>query len=78
MAIGDQAASESFLLVPNSGEDGKVKYGAREINRTRDYIAVVKKMIPATNAAARTRAGITYGSGAPSGGADGDIYFRFI
>lgn len=46
MAIGDDAASEGYPLVPDTGEDGKVKYGARELNRTRDLIALLKKMFP--------------------------------
>ena len=36
MAIGDDALAAGYALVPSSGEEGKVKYGAREINRTRD------------------------------------------
>ena len=78
MAIGDEAVTAGYLLVPNEGVDGKVRYGAREINRTRDYIAIVNGTIPKTNAAARTRAGITYGTNNPSGGSDGDIYFKIF
>lgn len=39
MAIGDDALDAGFALVPETGEAGRVRYGAREINRTRDYIA---------------------------------------
>lgn len=78
MAIGDDAAAAGYSLVPNDGEDGKVRYGAREINLTRDYVAQLKANVPTTNAAARTRAGIRSGTGAPTGGANGDIYFRII
>ena len=78
MAVGDDAASESYALVPDTGEEGKVKWGAREINRTRDYIAQLKKLIPATPSALRTKAGITSGTTPPTAGADGDIYFQIL
>ena len=79
MAIGDAASSAGYLLVPNEGsEDAKVRYGAVEINRTRDYIAVVRGLIPATRSAYRTNSGIRSGTSAPSGGADGDVYFQVI
>lgn len=41
MAIGDAAAAAGMELVPSAGtgESGKVKFGWREFNRTRDYIA---------------------------------------
>lgn len=77
MAIGDEASAAGYLLVPNEGsEDAKVRYGAVEINRTRDYIAALKLLIPATRAAYRTKSGIRTGTAAPSGGVDGDIYFQ--
>ena len=76
MAIGDDAINAGYPIVPNQGEDGKVRYGAREINRTRDYIAHVKNQIPSSNSAARLRSGISSGQAAPSGGSDGDIYFQ--
>ena len=64
MAIGDDAASAGLPLVPESGEAGKVQYGAREINRTRDFIAK------------RSR----YGTAIPANtmGENGDIYFRVL
>lgn len=67
MAIGDDAAAAGFPLVPESGEDGKVKYGAREINRTRDLIAQRTSTVQpiskggtgaTTTAAARTALGV--------------------
>ena len=78
MAVGDDAVLGGYALVPNTGEEGKVKYGAREINRTRDYVALVKKLIPTSKSGYRTAAGVTSGVADPSGGADGDIYFKII
>ena len=79
MAIGDDATAAGYPLVPNEGgEDAKVKYGAAEINRTRDFIAQVKASVPSSKTAARTAAGISYGTAAPTGGSDGDIYFQII
>ena len=90
MAIGDEARDAGFQLVPNAGEDGRVRYGAREINRTRDYIAQIKAMIASvwsvtnggtgsSNASgARNNLGIRSGTANPSGGADGDIYFKIV
>lgn len=90
MAVGDDATSENYPLVPDTGEDGKVRFGAREINRTRDLVAQVKKLIPqtwpinrggtgaTTASAARTNLGIRSGTADPSGGSDGDIYFKIV
>lgn len=78
MAIGDDAAAAGFPLVPDSGEDGRVRWGAREINRTRDEVAQTKALVPVGKAAYRTAAGITSGTGDPSGGNDGDIYFKIL
>lgn len=80
MAIGDDATSAGFPLVPSTGEEGKVKYGWREINRTRDFVGQVKKMIPTGKGGFRTAAGISYGSSVPpnSSGNDGDIFFKVI
>lgn len=82
MAIGDDASDVGYQLVPDTGEDGKVKYGAREINRTRDYTARVLKMLderPKTKADYQQANGISYGTGAPNNnqGTNGDIYFRY-
>lgn len=78
MAIGDSATAAGYALVPDTGEEGRVRWGAREINRTRDYIALVKALIPISKPAYRTAAGITSGTAAPSGGNDGDIYFKVV
>lgn len=79
MAVGDEAVAAGFSLVPDSGEDGRVRWGGREINRTRDFIAQIKALIPVGKPAYRASAGISYGtSGNPSGGADGDIYFQIV
>lgn len=78
MAIGDAAAAEGYPLVPDSGEEGKVKWGARELNRTRDMVAILKGQIPASKAASRSSAGISSGTAEPTGGTDGDIYFKIL
>ena len=74
--VGSEAAGQGYPLVPDTGEDGKVRYGAREINRTRDFVATLKKLIPKNKSAYRTAAGITTGTANPSGGENGDIYFK--
>jgi hypothetical protein len=78
MAIGDDATAAGYPLVPESGEEGRVRWGSREFNRTRDFIAQVKNLIPSSKPAYRTAAGITSGTADPTGGADGDIYFKII
>lgn len=80
MAVGDEASQEGYPLVPSVGEEGLVRWGAREINRTRDFVAQIKKLIPTTKAGARDKAGITSGTAAPNNsvGNDGDIYFKII
>lgn len=78
MAIGDAAQAAGFPVVPDTGEEGRVRWGAREINRTRDEVAGALALIPSSKAAARTAAGISSGTAAPSGGSDGDIYFRIV
>lgn len=78
MAIGDDAAAAGYPLVPGTGTGGEVRLGAQEINRTRDEIAGVKTLIPVGKAAYRTAAGITSGTANPSGGNDGDIYFKIV
>lgn len=78
MAVGDGATAAGFPLVPDTGEEGRVRWGAREINRTRDFVAQVKALIPVGKAAYRTAAGITSGTASPSGGNDGDIYFKIV
>lgn len=78
MAVGADAKKAGYPLVPDTGEEGKVKWGAREINRTRDMIALVKALIPANKPSRRNWAGISTGTRNPSGGSDGDIYFKVI
>lgn len=76
MAVGDDAAAAGFALV-DGGAD-KVVDGDLEINRTRDYVAQTKALIPSGKAAYRTAAGISSGTADPSGGTDGDIYFKIV
>lgn len=78
MAVGDAAAAAGYPLVPDTGEEGKVKWGAREINRSRDFVALLSALIPGNKAAARTSAGISSGTAEPAGGTDGDIYFKIL
>lgn len=78
MAIGDDGEAAGYGKVPDTGEDGKVKWGAREINRTRDFLAQLKALVPGNKAAARSAAGISVGGPVPANtvGNDGDIHFR--
>lgn len=81
MAVGDDANEAGYPLVPNTGEDGRVRYGAREINRTRDFVAQVKELIPVSPAAFREAAGIYSGTADPvnaDGRPDGTIYFKTL
>lgn len=78
MAVGDDATGAGYPLVPNVGDDGLVKWGAREINRTRDFIAQLKNSLPSNKPGFRTAGGITSGYADPSGGDNGDIYFKIV
>jgi len=78
MAVGDQAQAAGYPIVPDTGEQGRVRWGGLEINRTRDFIAALLAMIPVGKAGFRSAAGISSGTADPSGGADGDIYFKII
>jgi hypothetical protein len=78
MAVGDQATAAGYPLVPDTGEEGRVRWGGREINRTRDFIAGVLAMVPVGKSGFRTASGITSGTADPSGGSDGDVYFKII
>jgi hypothetical protein len=79
MAVGDDALAAGYPLVPDEGSDeARVRWGAREINRCRDFIAQVRNLIPVGKAAYRTASGISSGTGDPSGGSDGDIYFKIL
>lgn len=79
MAIGDAAAAAGFDVVPETGGDeARVRWGAREINRTRDYLAAIKALIPSGKTGYRTASGISSGTANPTGGVDGDIYFKIV
>ena len=80
MAVGDDAANAGYPLVPGTGEEGRVRWGAREINRTRDFIALVKALIPVGKAGFRTAGGFSSGTADPNNaaGADGDVYFKTL
>lgn len=87
MAVGDDATAAGYPLVPNTGSEGLVRYGAREINRTRDLIAVVSREArpvsrggtgATTIVQARINLGFRSGTANPSGGANGDIYFKIV
>jgi hypothetical protein len=80
MAIGDDASAAGYPLVPDTGDPGRVKLGAQEINRTRDYVPQVGTRIPNSKAAYRTAGGISSGTSDPNPavGNDGDIYFKVI
>jgi hypothetical protein len=67
--IGSDASAAGYPLVPNTGEEGRVRFGAREINRTRDFIAQLKNLFGG------------YGTALPDnsdGKPDGTIYNRII
>lgn len=79
MAVGDDAQAAGYPLVPESGSDqARVYWGWFEINRTRDFIAQVLAKIPVGKASYRASAGISSGTAAPSGGNDGDVYFKIV
>jgi hypothetical protein len=81
MAVGDDATAYGMPLVPNTGEDGRVRYGAREINRTRDLIAQVRAIIPVGMFGYQAAAGILAGTADPvnaDGRPDGTIYFKVL
>lgn len=78
MAVGDQATAAGYTIVPDTGEEGRVRWGAREINRTRDFIAALKALIPVGRSGYRTASGISSGTANPTGGNDGDIYFKIL
>ena len=80
MAAGEDATQGGYPLVPDSGEEGRVRWGAREINRTRDFVAQLKVLIPVGKAAWREASGITSGTTVPAVtlGDNGDIFFKIV
>jgi hypothetical protein len=78
MAIGDQATAAGYPVVPDTGEEGRVRWGGREITRTRDLLALLKGIIPVGKGGYRAAAGISSGTGVPTGGNDGDVYFKIV
>lgn len=94
MPVGDDATAAGWPLVPDSGSGGEVRLGAQEINRTRDFAAQVKFLIPSvwpinkggTGAgdfvSARANLGISSGtadaSDAVGGANDGNVYFKIV
>ena len=80
MAVGDDAELAGYALVPDTGEEGRVRWGAREINRTRDYVAQVRALIPQNKAGYRAAGGFSSSTGTPSNstGDNGDVHFRTL
>lgn len=78
MAIGDQAVAAGYPTVPDTGEEGRVRWGGRELNRTRDFVAALKGLIPTSKSGYRTASGVTSGTADPTGGSDGDVYFKIL
>jgi hypothetical protein len=80
MAVGDDASTAGYPLVPDTGEEGRVRWGARELNRTRDFIAQLKALVPANMGEYRAISKISYGVGVPTppDGVDGEIWFQVL
>lgn len=78
MAVGDDALNQGLPILPDTGEEGRVRWGAREINRTRDFVAVLMQRLPANKEGIRAAGGFSSGYGLPSGGDQGDIYFQIL
>lgn len=77
MAVGDDATAAGYPLVPNTGvDDALIRYGAREINRTRDFVAQVLNAMP-TRATLGITGKHTISNASPSGGSDGDVWFKY-
>lgn len=77
MAIGDDAIEAGFPIVPESGEEGRVRWGAREINRTRDMVAQVLDTIPNSKTNYQKAAGFTFGESDPyPSPSHGDVYVQ--
>ena len=81
MAVGDAAQAASYPLVPDTGEEGRVRWGAREINRTRDFVAGVKGSIPVGIIAYQLASGVFTGTSEPNNGdgnPEGTIYLKVL
>lgn len=63
MAIGDTAAGLGWPLVPDTGEEGRIRHGARELNRTRDMAAEAFNAVPNSKTNFQKASGIRYGEG---------------
>lgn len=87
MAIGDDAVAAGYPILTGSEPANTLD---TEENRTRDFVAQVKALVLAiwpvarggtgssTKAGARTNLGVTSGTANPSGGDDGDVYFKIV
>lgn len=80
MAIGDDAVNAGMPLVPDTGEAGRIRWGAQEINRTRDFIAQTREWVGTTKTRRQRHLGIYRGTGPPWNHSEavneGDLYFR--
>lgn len=77
---GSAASAAGYAIVPDTGsDDARVRWGAREINRTRDFLAALKALFPNGKAGYRAASGIYTGTAAsgPSSAAVGDIYLKY-
>lgn len=61
MSIGDLATAAGYPLVPGTGEAGRARYGAQEINRTRDFVAQVKSTVPTSAVGYQMASGMQHG-----------------
>lgn len=90
MAVGEDTVNAGWPLVQESGENGRVRWGAREINRTRDLASKVQGIFMdvwpvsdgGTGATERRQAkvnlGITCSTAEPPAkrGNNGDLWFQ--
>lgn len=76
MAVGDAATQAGYPLVPETGEEGRLHWGAREINRCRDYAAAVLKMVPSGANKWRSAMGFWAQNQSPQNPENGEIMFR--
>lgn len=76
MAVGDAASAANYPLVPETGEEGRLHYGGREINRCRDYTAALLKMVPSGSNKWRSAMGFWAQNNNPQNPENGEIMFR--